>query len=65
MSREVKRFTFFWMDGNRDVFDGNSPEDALNKAGYGVGAIRGLDFYAEGERNEWAWFKSKGWIKTA
>ena len=61
----MKTFTFFWLDGNRDFFEGDSPEDALNKAGYGVGAIRALDFYTEGiENTEWAWFKSEGWIKV-
>ena len=42
-------FTFFWLDGTREVLEGNSPADAANKAGYGAGAIHALDFWKPGK----------------
>lgn len=39
----MKVFTLFWLDGTREA--------AMNNAGYGAGALRALDFYAEGDDN--------------
>lgn len=32
------KFTVFWLDGTKDVLEGESFSDAFNKAGYGRGA---------------------------
>lgn len=57
-------FTFFWLDGSREVLKGETPTDALNKAGYGRGAIKALDFYGYGDDNSVVWNKAeKAWKK--
>jgi hypothetical protein len=43
----MKMFLFYWLDGKFDVLEGPSAADALNRAGYGVGALRALDFHSE------------------
>ena len=55
------KYTFYWRNGDRDVFEGDAPEDALSKAGYGQGAVSALDFYAEGDDNSYIWFDHK-WV---
>lgn len=58
-------YTFFWRDGKRDVFPGNSASDALNDAGYGQGALRALDFWAHGDNKEWEWdAKEREWKRV-
>lgn len=47
------KFTFYWLDGKREVLEGKSPVDALNNAGYGQGVIAALDFYANGDDSEY------------
>jgi len=42
----MKKYTYYWLDGKREVLEGNDPSDAMNKAGYGAGALRALDFYS-------------------
>ena len=49
------KYTYFWRDGKRDVFEGNTPEDAFDKAGFSQGAVRSLDFYSIGDDNRWKW----------
>lgn len=51
----MKTFTFFWLGGKRDVLPGETPEDAMNKAGYGQGALKALDFHAEGDNQQYEW----------
>jgi hypothetical protein len=59
-----EQWTFFWLTGERQVLEGDKPNEALMFAGYGGGAIRALDFYAKGDNNEWEWNKEKhSWIK--
>lgn len=55
----MKKFTFFWLTGKREILEGNSPEDALNQAGYGQGAVRALDFFAKGDCQDYIWKPSK------
>jgi hypothetical protein len=52
-----KHYTFYWRDGKREMLRGIDPADALSKRGYGNGALRALDFYAEGENREYDWDK--------
>lgn len=68
MSEKLRRegdkdFTFYWRTGQRNVFPGRDPAEALNNAGFGGGAIRALDFYADGDDSEWQWIAStREWI---
>ena len=56
------KYTFYWLTGKREVLEGNSPEDALNQAGYGQGALKALDFWAHDNDNGYVWnAKTKTW----
>jgi len=55
----MKTYTFYWLAGDREVFEGSDPADALNKAGYSNGAVRALDFYAEGDDDRYVWLNGK------
>jgi len=59
------KFTLYWRysDG-RQVIEGDNIVDAMNMAGIGAGALPALDFYANGEDNEWKWDSKMGmWVK--
>ena len=55
----MKKFTFFWLTGKREVFEGSDTANALNNAGYSQGALRALDFWANGDNNDYVWNKTK------
>ena len=55
----MKKYTFFWLHGDRNVYEGENPTDALNKAGFGQGAIQALDFFAEGDNKEYIYDKDE------
>lgn len=55
----LKEFTLFWLDGKREVIKGYGIQDAINTTGYGGGAIRALDFHAEGDNIDYQWNKEK------
>lgn len=61
----MKEYTLFWLNGETEIVKGNAPHEAMHNAGYGVGAVRALDFYAEGDQREnWEWDKEKrNWYK--
>ncbi|QIV65920.1 hypothetical protein Cp1R7AA1_051 [Mesorhizobium phage Cp1R7A-A1] len=62
---DVKTFTLYWRTGQREIVKGSDPADAMNKAGYGAGAVRALDFYANGEDTDYAWDKeTRDWKRT-
>lgn len=55
-------FTLYWLDGTREVIKGDSIANALRDAGYGGGALRALDFYAEGVDDKYVWSaKERTW----
>ena len=59
----MKTFTFFWLNGKKEELKGENPADALKKAGYGMGALRALDFYSENNADEYKWDeKNYSWI---
>lgn len=61
----MKTWTFYWLDGRRDVLTAETPEAALNQAGYGRGALAALDFYGEGDQDEHVWDAvARTWNKT-
>jgi hypothetical protein len=51
----AKSWTFYWLTGQREVLPGATAADALNRAGYGAGALSALDFYADGENDGYVW----------
>ncbi len=58
------KFTFYWLDGKRDVLQGEDAADALNSAGYGAGVLRALDFYATGDDKRYKW-NGKAWVNKS
>lgn len=58
-----KKFTLYWLTGDREVVEGATPAAAMTAAGYGQGALRALDFYAAGESTEWVWHQdTRSWL---
>lgn len=55
----MKKFTLFWLTGEKNVVEGTDVADAMNKAGYSNGALRALDFYANGDNNDYVWNDEK------
>lgn len=52
----MKEFTLFWLTGESEIVKGNDVANAMTLAGFGGGAVRALDFYANGDkRNEYVW----------
>ncbi len=52
---EQNTFTLFWRDGLREIVQGKTIAQAMTHAGYGQGALRALDFHAEGDCQSWVW----------
>lgn len=46
----MKKFTLFWLTGKSKIIKGNNVAIAMMIAGYCGGAVRALDFYAEGDK---------------
>jgi hypothetical protein len=62
---KVMVHTFFWLDGKREVLQGQTPEASLNAAGYGNGALRALDFWAAGDNQDYLWNpETRSWDMT-
>jgi len=59
----MKEFTLFWLTGKSEIVKGSDAANAMTLAGYGGGAVRALDFYAQGDkRNEYVWNKeTRNW----
>ncbi|QKY79990.1 hypothetical protein PQD13_gp78 [Gordonia phage Clawz] len=50
------KYTLFWLTGDAEIVDGPTPEDAMNRAGIGAGALPALDFWAQGDRmDDYEW----------
>lgn len=59
----MKTFTLFWLTGDYEIIKGESISDAFRRSGYGGGALRALDFHAEGDiRNEYEYINGR-WTK--
>lgn len=55
-------YTLFWRTGQRQLVQGTDPVDAMNNAGIGGGALPALDFWSQGDDQEWIWNKeNKNW----
>lgn len=57
-----KVFTLFWLNGSKNIVRGEDINTAYTKAGFGAGAMPALDFYANGENDEYEFIKGKGWV---
>lgn len=42
---EPRSFVFYWLGGKSETLPGDDLADALNRAGYGRGALAALDYY--------------------
>lgn len=61
---DEKIFTIYWLDGRRIVISGQTIEDAFTKAGYGLGAVRAVDWYDYGITNTHTYDKiNKKWVR--
>jgi hypothetical protein len=47
----MRAYVFHWRHGEPETLRGRSPADALNRAGYGRGAVAALDYYEEAARS--------------
>ncbi len=48
----MKTFTLFWLTGNSELVTGMNIAHAMNSAGIGLGALRAMDFYEEGDKRD-------------
>lgn len=55
----MKKFTLYWLTGKSEPVEGKDIADAMNKAGYGQGAVRALDFYSNTHEIEYDWNAGK------
>lgn len=63
---EDRTFTLYWRTGTRELIKGRNVAEAMTLAGYGGGATRALDFWAEGDDREWTWIPAtREWIVNA
>lgn len=51
--KQEKDFVLVWKDGKREKVTGSDISNAFSKAGYGVGAIRALDYYEPVDRKKY------------
>lgn len=45
MTQENNTYIFHWRNDKDETLQGATPADALNRAGYGRGALAALDYY--------------------
>lgn len=57
-----KKRTFYWLDGSKQVLEGDSVADAFIKGGYSAGALHALDFVADGEDDNYIW-RDHHWVR--
>jgi len=60
----TKKRTVYWLSGKRDVLEGTSLIDALQKEGHNHASMTLIDFVENGEDNSWIWNDGK-WVKKA
>jgi len=51
----IKEFSLYWLTGKKERVTGYDIADAMTRAGYSSGALRGLDFYAPGNNENYIW----------
>lgn len=61
----MNTYTLYWLDGKRETVQGADPAQAMTLAGYGGGAAKALDFYADGDDHNYTWDAEKrSWAKA-
>lgn len=59
------KFTLYWKTGDREVVEGRTAGQAMTLAGYGGGAARALEFWAQGDNRDYVWNKeAREWQPT-
>ena len=59
----MNTYTLYWKTGDREIVEGDTPGQAMTLAGYSRGALRALDFYAEGDDHDYKFYSIKrDWI---
>lgn len=58
----MNTYTFYWLDGTREILIGETPLDAFQRGGYGHGAIRALDCYVPGDDRSYSW-DGRFWVE--
>ena len=48
-------YTLYWRDGKLERVRGRDIADAMNRAGYGGGAVAALDFFVHGKAPKYLW----------
>ena len=48
-------YTLYWRDGKSESVRGRDIADAMNRAGYGGGAVAALDFFGHGKTPTYYW----------
>jgi hypothetical protein len=48
----MKHYKLHWLGGDTSIVVGKNPADAMNRAGYGAGALGALDYYEEVAKQE-------------
>jgi len=43
----MTKYRLHWLSGKPEDVEGDSPANAMNRAGYGAGALPALDYYEE------------------
>ena len=61
----MNTYTLYWRTGKRETVQGENPAQAMTLAGYGGGAVRALDFYANGDDHNYRWDAEKrDWMRV-
>jgi len=62
----MKKYVLYWLTGMAEIVEGVDIADAMNKAGYGFGALKALDFYEKGNQITYYWNKkTRRWQEGA
>ena len=55
-----------WRNGQRDLVNGPTVEQAFTNAGFGGGSMAAIDFYAHGDDHKYVWNAStREWDKIS
>ncbi len=62
-----REYMFYWLTGVKEILVGSTPAEAINRAGYGGGILKILDFYEIVDNSEdvYKWSKeNRTWELT-
>jgi hypothetical protein len=65
MAYRLSMFTIYWRDGHRQLVSGTSVANAVHRAGYAIGALTAIEFFAPGDCRDYVWTKDTGeWVRV-